>query len=170
MSIFIGLFTINTFKNFGMKNLNDNAYLTTVGAVSAVFGAIRFVWSYLVDRYSFKLSYGIILCINIIFGSTLVLVSKSKALYLIWVCMLVWAEGAHFSLVPTLCAKLFGVHAAMVYGIAFSFGAVAQIISSILVRFTLKSIGYESFYYGSSVLSLLALIVLLAFFKETKIC
>lgn len=92
-----------------------------MGAVSAVFGGIRFVWSYLVDRYNFKISYGIILCINIIFGSTLVLVSEVKALYLIWVSMIVWAEGAHFALVPTLCAKLFGKHAPIVYGVAFSF-------------------------------------------------
>jgi hypothetical protein len=108
MSIFIGMFTINTFKNYGMKNFNDNDYLTTVGAVSAVFGGIRFVWSYLVDAYSFKVSYGIVLIMNVIFGGTLVLASKYKALYLIWVSMIVWAEGAHFSLLPTICAKLFG--------------------------------------------------------------
>ncbi len=147
-----------------MKNINNNDYLTLVGAVSSVFGGIRFFWSWLVDRFSYKLSYSIILLINILFGFTLVLVSDNKALYLIWVSMIVWAEGAHFALVPTICAKLFGQHASMVYGLAFSFGASAQIISSVLVRFTLKKVGYEPFFYGSSALSVIALILLLTLF------
>jgi hypothetical protein len=108
-----------------MKNIRNDDFLTVVGSVSAVFGGIRFVWSWLVDRFSFKMSYGIVLVINVTFGFTLVLVKDIKALYLIWVSMLVWAEGAHFALVPTICAKLFGAHASMVYGIAFSFGASA---------------------------------------------
>lgn len=144
--------------------------MTTVGSVASVFGGIRFVWSWLVDRHSFKLSYGIVLGISVVFGFTLVLISDIKALYLIWVSMIVWAEGAHFSLVPTICAKLFGAHASMVYGVAFSFGATAQIICSVLVRFTLKDVGYESFYYGSSALSLMALILLLTVFEEKRVC
>ena len=108
-----------------MQNIKDDEFLTVVGAVSSVFGGIRFLWSYLVDRYSFKFSYTIILCMNVFFGSTLVLVRDSKALYLIWVSMIVWAEGGHFSLVPTICAKLFGKHAPIVYGVAFSFGAIS---------------------------------------------
>ena len=108
-----------------MQHINNDSFLTTVGAVSSVFGGIRFLWSYLVDRYSFKFSYTIILCMNIFFGSTLVLVANSKGLFLIWVSMIVWAEGAHFSLVPTVIAKLFGKHAPIVYGVAFSFGAIS---------------------------------------------
>lgn len=164
------MFTINTFKQYGMKNIRNDDFLTVVGSVSAVFGGVRFVWSWLVDRYSFKLSYGIVLIINVIFGFTLVLIKDFKALYLIWVSMIVWAEGAHFALVPTICAKLFGAHAPMVYGIAFSFGATAQIICSVLVRFTLKDVGYESFYYGSSALSLMALMLLMFVFEEKKVC
>jgi MFS family permease len=161
---------INTFKKFGQEKINNEAFLTAVGAISAVFGGIRFVWSYLVDKYNFKLSYGIVLCINIIFGSTLVLVSEVKALYLIWVSMIVWAEGAHFALVPTLCAKLFGKHAPIVYGVAFSFGAISQILSSVMVRLYIKKVGYGVFYYSASGLSLISLLLLLFVFKEKKVC
>ena len=135
-----------------------------------MFGGIRFVWSGLVDKYSFKFSYMIILIINVTFGSTLVLISQYKALYLIWVSMIVWAEGGHFSLVPTICAKLFGKHAPIVYGVAFSFGATPQILSSVMVRFFLKDIGYESFYYLGTALSMIALVLLLFVFEEKKIC
>ena len=116
---------INTFKSFGMEKIKSDEFLTVVGSIASVFGGIRFIWSYLVDRYSYRLSYSIVLIMNVVFGSTLVLVSGSRVLYLIWVSMIVWAEGAHFALIPTVIAKIFGPHAALVYGIAFSFVAIA---------------------------------------------
>ncbi len=116
-----------------MEHIKNDDFLTIVGSVASVFGGIRFIWSYLIDRYSYKLSYAIVLSINIFFGFTLVLVSDIKALYLIWVSMLVWGEGAHFALLPTVIAKLFGPYAALIYGIAFSFAAIAQITGSLLV-------------------------------------
>ena len=170
LCIVLGLFVVNTFKKFGQEAINDDRYLTAVGSVSAVFGGIRFLWSYLVDKYSFKLSYGIVLFINVVFGFTLVLVRYNRALFLIWVSMIVWAEGAHFALVPTLCAKLFGKHAAIVYGVAFSFGGISQIISSVMVRLYIKTAGYEIFYYVASSLSLVSLFFLIFFFQEKKVC
>jgi len=70
------MFVLNTFKKYGQENIKDEKFLTLVGSVASIFGGIRFVWSQLVDRYSFKLSYAIVLGINIIFGATLVLVAK----------------------------------------------------------------------------------------------
>jgi MFS family permease len=161
---------INTFKKFGLETIKDDHFLTVVGSVSAVFGGLRFLWSHLVDRYSFKLSYTIVLCVNVIFGGTLVLVRDSKALFLIWVSMIVWAEGAHFALVPTICAKSFGKHASIVYGVAFSFGAFSQIVSSVLVRFMLKTVGYETFYYIATAFSLISLIILRFIYDEKVLC
>ena len=168
--IVIGLFVINTYKNYGKKHIADDSFLTIVGSCSSIFGGIRFVWTWIVDKYSFKLSYTIVLCMNIVFGFTLVLVSDSKPLYLIWVCMIVWAEGAHFGLVPTACALFFGEHAAVVYGVMFSFGVISQITSTFMVRYLLNTIGYESFYYLASGLSLLSLFYLFFLFEEKKVC
>ena len=89
---------------------------------------------------------------------------------MIWVSMIIWAEGAHFSLVPTICAKLFGPHASLVYGVAFSFGALPQIISSVMVRLYLKTIGYETFYFTATAFSCISLFMLLFIFEEKKIC
>jgi MFS family permease len=127
------MFVINTFKNFGMEHIKSDDFLTIVGSVASVFGGIRFVWSYLIDRYSYKLSYSIVLIMNIVFGFTLVLVSNIRGLYLFWVSMIIWAEGAHFALLPTIIVKIFGPNAALVYGIAFSFVAIAQLTGSVLV-------------------------------------
>ena len=161
---------INTFKNFGQEAIHDDRFLTAVGAVSSVFGGLRFFWSFLVDRYSFKVSYTTVVLINVVFGATLVFVRDSKPLFMIWVSMLIWAEGAHFSLVPTICAKLFGKHAPIVYGVAFSFGALSQIISAVLVRFYIHSVGYPAFYYIGSAMSLAALCLILFVFEEKRVC
>jgi hypothetical protein len=64
----LGMFVLNTFKKYGQENIKDEKFLTLVGSVAAIFGGIRFIWSQLVDRYSFKLSYSIVLGINLIFG------------------------------------------------------------------------------------------------------
>ena len=97
-------------------------------------------------------------------------VKSVKALFFIWVCIIVWCEGGHFTLVPTASAKFFGEHAAIVYGVAFSFGSISSIISSILVTFFLDKIGYDVFYYSSAGLSALSLLILIFFFKEEKFC
>lgn len=154
-----------------MQYIHDDSFLTLVGSFSSVFGGLRFVWSFLVDyKQSFKFSYLILLVIQTIFGATFVLVKHIKALFFIWVCMIVWCEGGHFSLVPTACANLFGKHAAIVYGFAFSFGSFSQILSSVLVTFFLNDIGYETFYYVSAGLSAAALLMLIFVFKEEKFC
>ena len=65
---------------------------------------------------------------------------------------------------------MFGDHAPIVYSFAFSFGSVPQVLSSLMVRFFLKDIGYEAFYYASAVATAIALIILIFFFEEKKVC
>jgi hypothetical protein len=46
--------------------------------------------------------------------------------YLIWMCVSIWLEGGHFTLFPTVCGKLFGVHGPTTYSIGFfCFGSAA---------------------------------------------
>lgn len=128
------------------------------------------MWSYLVDRFNFKFSYTIVLVINVVFGFTLVLVSPIKPLFLVWMCMLAWAQGAHFSLIPAVSAKLFGKHSPIIFGIVFPCTGISWIVTGFLVKFCLHDIGYLPFYYGSATLSLFSLILLIFFFKEDKVC
>ena len=161
---------MNTYKKYGLQSFKEDSFLTIVGSISSVAGGIRFIWPWIVDKHSYKLSYFIVLCLNIVFGFTFVAISHIKGLYLLWVCVILWSEGAHFALVPVACAKLFGEHATMMYGIAFSFGAFPQIISSIMVKFFLKDLGYEVFYYFSATLSVIALVLLVLLFREKPVC
>jgi hypothetical protein len=60
-SFFLGSFTVSNFKNYGIQSGLDETFLTSVGSYGAIFNAIRFVWSGLLDKYSYKVVYGSLL-------------------------------------------------------------------------------------------------------------
>ena len=55
----------NVYKLFGeiVPALDDDQYLTLVGSVSAIFNALRFIWSGSIDKLPFKYVYGALLLI-----------------------------------------------------------------------------------------------------------
>ena len=160
----------SVYKLYGLSNFHDDFFITTIGSVAFLLGSIRFPWAYLSDKFSFKLTYFIVLSLQIITSLTLKLISHNKALYFIWICTIIVCEGAQFVLVPTICAKLFGNYSAVVYSFMFSFVGFSSILASILVRFELKSKGYEFFFYLGGSMSAVALFILILFFKEVKVC
>lgn len=72
LSVLFGYYTVDVYKIFGDSRtvLNHEIYLTEVGSLSALFGSFRFVWSGLLDHYSYKKVYGSLLIIQMILGST----------------------------------------------------------------------------------------------------
>ena len=108
-SVTPGLYVINSYKTFGSKEINDDEFLAVVGSVSSVFnGSFRYVWGQLMDKTSFKISYAILICTQTLLIMTLYYIASVKALYLIWISIIVCCEGGHFSLFPTIIAKLYG--------------------------------------------------------------
>ena len=64
---------------------------------------------------------------------TIEIAAKSQLAYTIWVCMIVFCEGAHFSIVPTALKLIYGPQSAgKIYGVLFSFAAFANLILMIL--------------------------------------
>ena len=46
------------YKNFGEEVIDDDRFLTTVGSVASVFnGSFRYIWGFLMDKTSFRISY-----------------------------------------------------------------------------------------------------------------
>jgi len=105
-----GYYTLDVYKIFGdsKSNLNHDIYLTEVGSVSSVFGSLRFVWSASLDHYSYKKVYGSLLILQIILGMTYSFAAKSETLYAIWICLTIWCEGGHFTLVPNILKIVYG--------------------------------------------------------------
>ena len=63
----LGYYIVNSYKSFGLSEpkLADDSYLSTVSAVSALFNALRFIWSGALDRYDFKRVYGVLVAIEV---------------------------------------------------------------------------------------------------------
>ncbi len=60
--IVYGYFLINAFKIYGQRNKFDDKYLTMVGSMGALFNSgFRLVWALLIDHFSFKAVYGVLL-------------------------------------------------------------------------------------------------------------
>lgn len=109
LSIVPGFYIINVYKTFGKTKIDDDEFLTVVGSVSSVFnGSFRYVWGALMDVIGFKKSYAALILIQTVFIMTIFYVADIEALYLIWVSVIVCCEGGHFSLYPTVIARMYG--------------------------------------------------------------
>lgn len=61
-SVFTGFFVVNQTVNYGEANgFTNTSYLSMVASVGAIFNSIRFVWSWLLDYYPYKIVYGVLL-------------------------------------------------------------------------------------------------------------
>ena len=173
----MGYYVLNIYKMFGaaFPNLSDDSYLTTVGLLASVTGTLRFSWSALLDFEwaSFKKVYACLLVIQIILGSTLVWAANhGRVTYAIWVSLIIFCEGGHFTLMPAIFKKIFGEQMAIkAYGVGFSYTGLASSLILVLVTTTagmgdsvVKSCA--PIIYLSVALSILALLLLLISFKE----
>ena len=62
-SVLIGLFIIGSSKAYGESTIGNEEFLTIAATLSSIFNIFRFVWSFLMERYSFRLIYGILISI-----------------------------------------------------------------------------------------------------------
>lgn len=110
LSIFLGLFIANEYKPFWYTALStpgDN-FIAQVGSVGAIFNGLRFIWSWLLDHYSYKVVYGALLVLEIFLGCTMPSAVGNKWIYSTWICLGYFCLGGHFTLVPNEMKKVFG--------------------------------------------------------------
>lgn len=130
-------------------------------------GISRAFWAFLMDKLSYKTVYMTILIIQIIVGFTMELISGQKYIFLIWVATSYFCLGGHFSITPTILAKIYGHDVGgKVYGVFFLGLLPAGLICFGLSKFLYKSLGYGAILYILSGMSVVTLILLI-FFKET---
>jgi OFA family oxalate/formate antiporter-like MFS transporter len=149
LSVIPGFFLANTYKILGEKMIDDDNFLAIVGSVSSFAnGSFRFFWGQLLDKIGFKKTYFLLLTLQSSLIVTLFYVAKVKALYLIWVSLILACEGGHFSVFPATLAKMFGkklgskLVGIIYYG--FSAGAVMGYVLNITV---LEDFGYQVLFW-----------------------
>ena len=175
LTILHGTFIAGSSKTWAQSKIHDDKYLSFIAAISNIFGAFRFFWSFLLDKYSFKAVYGTMILIQLIIGLVLPTIleleneSLKEALYGMCICVSFNIEGAHFVTMPTTLAKLFGPSDGIrVFSVGFSFIALASLINLGLFQIFLDIIGFSGLCYLYALFGVLALIILCRY-KEEKV-
>ena len=79
-----------------------------MNSISAVFNAARFIWSGALDKFNFKIVYGILVIMEIVLAFTIRLTVMSKPSFAVLVCLVLFCIGGHFALFPNVLKQIFG--------------------------------------------------------------
>ena len=96
-------------------------------------------------------------------------VSTNEIAFAIYISILNFTEGAHFTLVPNIVRKIYGEqNATTLYGFAFSFTSTSAIALLILQKSLLTDevSTYNIFWYACAACNAISLTILLTLFKE----
>lgn len=167
-SVFIGLFIAAEWKVYWQTATNapTDHFMATAGSFGSVFNGMRFIWSWLLDHYSYKAVYGTLLVVEITVGVTMPFLLSRKWLYTVWICVGYWCLGGHFTLLPNQVKKVFGGNATQLYSIIYTYIGIAGITESVLQVFVLTSENLTSFFYIYSLLALCSLVILLTLYED----
>ena len=174
MSIFQGYYTLNVYKAYGYtkEGLQDDIFITKVGSIAAFMGAMRFVWSATMDyinHNSFRKVYGALLLTQTILGATIDIAAESgKSLFALWLCLMLFTEGAHFVVIPNALRILYKEAAPSIYGVIFTYTGLSSFFIMMIVQSNFGK-NYASVFTLSACLSGLAFLLLLFCFKETTL-
>lgn len=176
MSIQLGVFLIGSAKSYAMLHFKNEDFLSTAISFGSIFGACRFFWSFLLDKYSYKVVYGSLVSLQLLIGFTLPSVMAmpdcyaKNLLFFFEVCFIFNLEGGHFVLTPTILAKLFGPQNGIrVFSIGFSFIAIAAFVNILITSSPLfELLGFSGLTYLYTCFSSATLIILFFVFKERK--
>lgn len=104
-----GFYVVSVYKSYGSEEIDNDSFLSAVGATSAFCGAIfRFAWGFIMEKTSFKIAYCGLLMVQTVLAVLINFVTAVPALYLIVVCASFGCEGGHFTLFSAVFAKLHG--------------------------------------------------------------
>jgi len=173
----LSIYLIGNLKTYGQETINFETFLAFSATFSSVFSIFRFVWSFSLEKYSYKSIYGILLGIQMFMGVTLPLLLRfmpnsvfTSGFFLFVDCASKMTMGGHMVLVPTIFAKIYGPDGGMrVFSVGFSFATIASLMNTVVTESLLEYVGYEGILYAYTVLTSFSFIYLLFFYKYRKI-
>ncbi|KAJ1456331.1 major facilitator superfamily domain-containing protein [Pelagophyceae sp. CCMP2097] len=145
------------------STLNDDAYLSNVGATAALAnGFSRFFWGLAADAFGFKAPFVAMLAVQALTMLALPGAAAAgrgpyaRAVFVSFACL-----GGTFSLVPTVVGATFGAaNAADVYALLFSANVLAAFGGVRAAKMLVPSLGWKPVYKLLSAMSTLALALL----------
>lgn len=115
----------------------------------------------MLDYFSYKVVYGIMLSLQIFIGCTMPSVVDYKWVYGVWICLGYLCLGGHFTLVPNEMKKVFGEKTTQLYSYLYTYGGITGVVESLLQIFVMTDENTFVFFYvyaGFSVVSLAMLV------------
>ena len=118
-----GLFVAGTYKTFGGGYFDSDRYLASVGSASSAANLLgRVAWGALSDRAGWRASLAALsaaaTCLLLTYAA--VARARSRALFALWTCGILFCYGGNFALYPAATAHLFGrARAGLNYGAVF---------------------------------------------------
>lgn len=168
-SIFLGLFVANMWKQYWntLADPPSDKLQSTIGSIGLVFNGMRFIWSMLLDHYSYKSVYGSMLVLEILIAFTFPLVVNYTWIYVCYICIGYLCLGGHFTLLPNVCKQIFGDKATLVYSYLYTYAGVTGVAECLIQIFLMTSNNLEFFFYLYGGFSVISLILLIFWFDPT---
>lgn len=164
--LFYPLYIASVYKSFGSAYLSDET-LTLAGALGSIGnGCSRVIWATLQDKYGFKPVYTFAMVIQLVVSSSIYFFRDNAGVYIAWVTLSYFCEGAHFSMFPVVAAKVFGIkNGGTIFTIIYFAVPITATISLILSTYV-NGIPKWAVYIVGAALTFINLI-LLYLFDET---
>lgn len=170
LSVFYGYFIANSYKTFGEEYIKDDSFLSIIASVSSFCACLRFTFGFMMEKLSFKTTFSILLVIQIFVSGTIYWAVRHRWWYLFWMCFSYWLEGGHFTLMPTVCGKLFGQHGPFVFSIGFICFGISSLSTVFVVKVLLGNIiNYIGVFIICLCFQVVSFVLLWTMFDETPL-
>mmetsp|Transcript_3310 Transcript_3310/g.5499 ORF Transcript_3310/g.5499 Transcript_3310/m.5499 type:complete len:188 (+) Transcript_3310:1133-1696(+) len=177
LTIFTGYFVVGSAKTYVLTAIPDEGFLSLVSSIGGLFGAMRFIWSALLDKFSYKTIYGILIvlqgsliCLLPFIVTTFESLALKKGLYATIVFLVFFCEGGHFVLAPTIYKKIFGLRGGIrVWSVGYAFSGLASLTIIVIDTFLLQPLGFGFLCFLYVGFNLVALFILFFLFEEKRV-
>jgi MFS family permease len=133
------------YKSFGDTFIDDDKFLSTMGAVAAVFNVLgRVGWGYFIDRWSIKITNLLVAGVMSIFVISVYFSQYvDKWMYAIFIWIIFTSVGGTFAIFPACTGKTYGrKHVGIIYGLITSGMIVSGVMMALLNQVFFDLIGY----------------------------
>ena len=89
-------YIVNNFKQYGNKSIEDDQFLTFVGSCGLLCSVVGcLLWIPIFGCFGFRISYCIVLALQILVAVTIPIVRLNRDMYMIWILISFALHGAH---------------------------------------------------------------------------
>jgi hypothetical protein len=144
--LYYGFFYGATYKVIGKDTINDDKFLSLIGAISALNnGVCKFLFAISLDYISFKRCFGVVTLVYIVCIMLMKTAAQSKMGYLLVTVISFSCDGAVSSMMPVLVFKVFGsINGPRVYSYIYSVYFISAFSFILIITYSNDDKNYDS--------------------------